>query len=342
MARFALIVEAGGRAVDDEGRDLHRTLEYRATTSVARLLPTGLLLIFIGLALLVLADARDKPASRGDYLFIVIAVALGLGVIAVTLRARYRPGKPVFTLSPAGIGHRWVRQVLIPWHEVQAIETADIVTKLFNPMSLVSGSQALLYRTSLYPDVTVIVVSRQFYESRLHVSSFWLRGPGWKGNFIPYGETVQVALHHELVAADRQQLRQAVRSRWLAFRDQSAARQGATTVPMTGPSRARPGRAWPWVTIRGRCRASSVSRSPSCWPASLRPGPISQGSGSSTGKARRGKPVPGPSKTAATGRLPESGCRRMKSSAPPKTSGGRRRTRRSCAGLSVADATPPT
>lgn len=240
MARFALIVEAGGRAVDDEGRDLHRTLEYRATTSVARLLPTGLLLIFIGLALLVLADARDKPASRGDYLFIVIAVALGLGVIAVTLRARYRPGKPVFTLSPAGIGHRWVRQVLIPWHEVQAIETADIVTKLFNPMSLVSGSQALLYRTSLYPDVTVIVVSRQFYESRLHVNSFWLRGPGWKGNFIPYGETVQVALHHELVAADRQQLRQAVRSRWLAFRDQSAARQGATTVPMTGPSRARP------------------------------------------------------------------------------------------------------
>lgn len=239
MARFALIVEAGGRAVDGEGRDLHRTLEYRATTSVARLLPTGLLLIFIGLALLVLADANDKPSSRGHYLFIALAVALGIGVIAVALRARNWPGKPVFTLSPAGIGHRWVRQVLIPWHEVQAIETADIVTKLFNPMSLISGSQTLLYRTSLYPNVTVIVVSRQFYESVLHVNSFWLRGPGWKGNFILYGDTVQVALHHELVAADRKQLRQAVTTRWLAFRDRATGR-GATTVPVAGPPRVTP------------------------------------------------------------------------------------------------------
>ncbi|MGX1791024.1 hypothetical protein ACWIGM_30045 [Bosea sp. NPDC055332] len=226
--------------MDDEGRDLHRTLEYRATTSIARLLPTGLLLIFIGLALLVLADANDKLASRGHYLFIALAVVVGLGVIAVALRARYRRGEPMFVLSPAGIHHRWVRQVLIPWHEVQAIETADIVTRLFNPVSLISGSQALLYRTSLYPDVTVIVVSRQFYESRLHVNSFWLRGPGWRGNFIPYGETVQVALHHELVAADRQQLRQAVRSRWLAFRDRTETGQGTQTVPVTGPSRARP------------------------------------------------------------------------------------------------------
>ncbi|CAN7645145.1 hypothetical protein LJR090_005687 [Bosea sp. LjRoot90] len=242
MARFALIVEAGGRAVDDEGRDLHRTLEYRATTSIARLLPTGLLLIFIGLALLVLADASDKPSSWGHYLFIALAVAVGIGVVAVALRARYRPGKPLFALSPAGIDYRipWVKQVLIPWHEVQAVEAADIVTKLFNPMSLFASGPTLLYRTSLHPDVTVIVVSRQFYETVLHVNSFLLRGPGWNGNFIPYGETVQVALHHELVAADRQQLRQAVRSRWLAFRDQTATGQVATTVPVTGPSRARP------------------------------------------------------------------------------------------------------
>jgi len=235
MARFALIVEAGGRAVDGEGRDLRRTLEYRATTSIARLLPTGLLLIFIGLALLVLADANDKPASRGHYLFIALAVTLGLGVIAVALRARSRPGRPVFTLSPAGISHRWVRQVLIPWHEVQAIERADIVTRLFNPVSLFSSGSTLLYRTSLFPDVTVIVVSRQFYEAVLHVNSFWLRGPGWKGNFIPCGDTVQVALHHELVAADRQQLRQAVTNRWLAFRDRETGRR-MKTVPAAGPS----------------------------------------------------------------------------------------------------------
>jgi hypothetical protein len=239
MERFALIVAAGGRAVDDAGRNLHRTLEYRATTSIARLLPTGLLLILIGLVLLVLADANDKPVSRGHYLFIALAVTLGLGVIAVSVRARYSPGKPVFTLSPAGIGHRWVRQVLIPWHEVQAIERADIVTRLFNPVWLFSSGSTLFYRTSLFPDVTVIVVSRQFYETVLYVNSFWLRGPGWKGNFIPYGETVQVALHHELVATDRQQLRQAVTSRWLAFRNRATGRT-IKTVPAAGPPRVAP------------------------------------------------------------------------------------------------------
>ena len=222
MERPALIVAAGGRAVDDKGSDLDRTLEYRITTSVARLFPTGLLLIFIGLALLVLADANDKPVSLGHYLFIALAVTLGLGVIAVALRSRYRPGKPVFMLSPAGIHHRWVRQVLIPWHEVQAVERADIVTRLFNPVWLFSSGSTLMYRHSLHSDVTVIVVSRRFYDAMLHVKSFWLRGPGWNGNFIPHGDTVQVALHHELVAADRQQLRQAVTRRWLAFRDRPA------------------------------------------------------------------------------------------------------------------------
>jgi hypothetical protein len=222
--------------VDDEGQDLRRTLEYRMTTSVARLLPTGLLLIVIGLALLVLADADDKPASRGHFAFIALALALGLGVIVVALRARYRPGKPVFTLSPAGIQHRWVRQVLIPWHEVQAVERADIVTRLFNPVWLFSSGSTLMYRRALHADVTVIVVSRRFYDAMLHVKSFWLRGPGWNGNFIPHGDTVQVALHHELVAADRQQLRQAVTRRWLAFRDRPAGK-AIGIVPGGSPRR---------------------------------------------------------------------------------------------------------
>lgn len=206
------------------------------TTSVARLLPTGLLLIVIGLALLVLADADDKPASRGHFAFIALALALGLGVIVVALRARYRPGKPVFTLSPAGIQHRWVRQVLIPWHEVQAVERADIVTRLFNPVWLFSSGSTLMYRRALHADVTVIVVSRRFYDAMLHVKSFWLRGPGWNGNFIPHGDTVQVALHHELVAADRQQLRRAVTRRWLAFRDRPAGK-AIGIVPDASPRR---------------------------------------------------------------------------------------------------------
>ncbi len=227
--------------MDDEDRDLHGTLEYRATASVARLLPTGLLLIFIGLVLLVLADANDKASSWGHDLFVALALATGIGVITVALRARRAPGKPLFTLSPAGIHYRipWVKQVLIPWHEVQAVEAANIVTRLLNPNWFIARGPTL-HKSVLHSDVTVIVVSRQFYETVLHVNSFWLRGPGWNGSFIPDRETVKVALHHELVAAERQQLRQAVTRRWLAFRGRAAMGQGAQSVPVQAPSGVRP------------------------------------------------------------------------------------------------------
>ncbi|WP_306226291.1 hypothetical protein [Bosea beijingensis] len=227
--------------MDDEGRDLHEVLDYRPRTSIARLLPVGLLLIFIGLAVFILSDATDKAVSWGRYVFIAFAVTLGIGTVAAALWARNNPHEPLFTLTPAGIDYRipWVRRVLIPWHEVLAVEAADIATTMWNPFWIFASAPTRLSVSSLHDDVTVVVVSKRFYDSALRARLFWLRGPGWKGSFTPRGShAVQVALLHGLVAADRQQLRRAVQSRWLAFRNRSATGQGVETVPAT-PSRTR-------------------------------------------------------------------------------------------------------
>ena len=188
-------------------KDLHQTLEYRGATAIVRLLPTGLLLIFLGLVLLVLFDVGRGTAETS--FGIVLCLSIGAGVIAVALWTRRNPGKPLFTLSADGIRYRipWVKSFLVPWKEVSGVDSIDIAAR--NRVN--------------FDGVTVVLVSKQFYESRIFVDSFFLRGPGWDATFIPKGPLVQMALHHELVSADARTLREAVEARWLAFRDQPVA-----------------------------------------------------------------------------------------------------------------------
>ena len=61
----------------------------------------------------------------------------------------------------------------------------------------------LRYNTMTFHDLTVVMVPKQFYNSRIFVNSFFLRGPGWNANFIPKGSLVQVALHHDLCLLPR-------------------------------------------------------------------------------------------------------------------------------------------
>jgi hypothetical protein len=225
--------------MDISGTDVQQTLEYRRTAAIVRLLPTGLLMIFLGLFVFVLADPGREPVAT--YLGIPLVLVIGSALIGLALWARANPGKPVYTLSPAGIHYRipWVKEFLIPWHEIQGVDTIDFVTTQSLPTyfffdKLYWGG----YRsTSIFRDVTVVLVSKQFYDSQIFVRSYFLRGPGWNTKFfIPKGALVQTALHHTLVSVEPKALREAVEARWRAFRDQTATGPTRTSVPTAGHS----------------------------------------------------------------------------------------------------------
>lgn len=222
------------------GPDVYQTLEYRRTTAIARLLSTGLLLIFLGLLLFILADPGRKPVVK--YLGVPLILVIGSATIGVALRARASSGKPIYTLSPAGIHYRIpsLKEFLIPWREIQGVDTINIVTPPWLPTYLfMNGYPSLYARDSMFSDVTAVLVSKQFYDSRIFVRSYFLRGPGWRANFIPKSDLVQAALHHTLVSVEPKALRQAVEARWHAFRDQTAAEPTWTSVPAAGHSGAQ-------------------------------------------------------------------------------------------------------
>jgi hypothetical protein len=161
--------------------DVHQTLEYRTDRAVVRLLPTGLLAIFLGLLIFVLVDAGAKR-DVGTSIAIVLCLVTGGAIIGVALRRRASPGKPLFTLSPAGIHYRipGVKEFLIPWREIQGVDTIDIVTSGWSPpVWLFVDNWYYRPKTLAAGDVTVVLVSRQFYDSQIFVRSFLLRGPGW-------------------------------------------------------------------------------------------------------------------------------------------------------------------
>ena len=95
------------------------------------------------------------------------------------------------------------------------------------------------YNTWVVRDVTVILLPKPFYDRRIFVNSFFLRGPGWNANFIVKGALVQMALHHELVSVEPRPLREAVEARWLAFRDRSGANQRASVMAERAVQHAR-------------------------------------------------------------------------------------------------------
>jgi hypothetical protein len=226
--------------MDPGGPDVNQILEYRTATAIVRLLPTGLLLIFGSLFIFVLTDPGREPVTT--YLGIPLVFVTGSAVIGVALWTRANPGKPLFTLTPAGIHYRipWVKELIIPWREIQGVDTINIVTHRSTLAWLFVDSVKTPYRHTLfYYDVTVVLVSKQFYDSQIFVRSFFLRGPGWKVNFIPKGDLIQTALHHTLVSVEPKALRQAVEARWHAFRDQAAAAPTRISVPAEGHSSAQ-------------------------------------------------------------------------------------------------------
>ena len=77
-------------------------------------------------------------------------------------------------------------EFLIPWTEVHGVDSISI-----------EG-----FRGAIFDNVTVVLVTQDFYDRVIHVDSFIRRGPGWDQFFIPRDGMMQVALHHAFLPVD--------------------------------------------------------------------------------------------------------------------------------------------
>lgn len=190
--------------------DVHQTLEYRLDAEFASWLPIGLLTLFCGLFIFAVAIPDWPPP--GETFGASAAILVGIGLSAFALRRRFRRGKPVYVLSPDAVHICWSssrKEGFIPWREIKGIDTIDIV---------VWHWLARYPRNLHYNDVTVVLVTKQFYQANLHIKSLFQRGPYWHQTaFIAKGDMVQCALHAEFVGVEPQVLRAAVEARWRAF-----------------------------------------------------------------------------------------------------------------------------
>lgn len=171
--------------------------------------------------------ARLIMAILGTLAGVVIAllgksnfdIVLGWGSVAICFPWAFyeiywlmKPNSALIELLPEGIIFRTTTEhFIVPWTEIKAVDTIDVHTT-FRGKSVV------------FPGVTVVAVSKNFYDRVIHVDSYIMRGPGWDGNFIPKGENLmQLALHHELIPASAETIKREVEARWKAFGKKEAA-----------------------------------------------------------------------------------------------------------------------
>lgn len=182
--------------------DVQKVLTYGSGKLGRWFLQMGVVALVAGTVLVFL-----QPNGAFEWFMIGLTLTVGAGS-ALYGFSRWHQPKPMLILSPAGLrlDMDLVKTVLIPWSEIHGVDSIDISGR-------VAGRDAYL------PDVTVVLVTRAFYERYIHVRSWLLRGPAWHMNFVPKGDMMQVALHHEMLSATAAELRAAIEARWSAFRD---------------------------------------------------------------------------------------------------------------------------
>lgn len=155
-------------------------------------------------------------------LLAILGLLLGIGWSAYDLYRWLRPGTALVELLPEGIIFRGgAENFIVPWNEIHGVDTIDIETSH-------RGHRIV------FENVTVVLVSEFFYDRVIHVDNFILRGPGWDNLFIPKGDKVQIALHHEILPVTTEELRRQVEARWRAFGKSGAAVPARSTYSVAG------------------------------------------------------------------------------------------------------------
>lgn len=142
--------------------------------------------------------------------------AAGIVFLGFSFYETYRllePNAALIELLPKGVIHRvTTNPFIVPWHEIKGIDTIDVQWELHG-------------RPEVYTGVTVLLVSKLFYDRVVHVDNIILRGPGWGAWFLEKdANTMQLALHHEMIPATKEEIRRQVEARWKVFGPLSSSR----------------------------------------------------------------------------------------------------------------------
>ena len=180
--------------------DLRKTVQFHAAGSMRHgLLFALLLLVLSGLAA-VTTDERNLPFAFAG----IVGGVFWSGYEAWKL---LNPSKPVVVLSSMGVDYRMPggATVFIPWGEVHDVSAIEID----------AGG-------TLLKDVTAIKVSKRFYEKEIE-DQLGLFDIGNKYLFVPKGNFVQIAVHHDVLRVKSRPLREAISARWYTFNNRDKA-----------------------------------------------------------------------------------------------------------------------
>lgn len=178
----------------DAKPDLRKTLQFHAKGATRQYLIVALALFFLSFGALIGADEDKLPLA-------VTGAAIGLAWSGYEFWRLFNPSRPMVVLSAMGVDYRIPggAAVFIPWSEIHDVNAIEISTG-----------------KARFADVTALKVSRRFYEKEIedHLSLF---GTQNKYLFVPKGNFVQIALHHELLGIPPRPLREAISARWYHF-----------------------------------------------------------------------------------------------------------------------------
>jgi hypothetical protein len=203
-----------GPGVDTEGEtsrpiDVQRTLQYQSHVFTRTLIWMPIVCLAIGLWVLLYGSVHDRLQWQPW-----LGLFLGIGWLIYAFVRLVIPAPPMLVLSPEGMIWRNGSSRLIPWHAVKDVTVIDHV---------ITGYRGY---TQTIENVTVVWVSRSFYNSRIF-RSILIRGPFAGKAYVHKDNATGIVILHEMIGVSPQPLRQEIIARWQKFGSPGA----RTSVP---------------------------------------------------------------------------------------------------------------
>ena len=181
--------------------DVDKVRTFSSGAYLLKLIPMAIGMLALAAVIFALADFESSRDRKGIFAAVIVAAA-GAGLIGYILWRRIYPAPPLLELSRSGIVYRQLpkKPIRLSWDDIEGIDTISI-----------SGARVLFRK------ITVVLIPKRLYDAKIDVGSWFWRGPYWNFHFIPKGNQVQIALHHEVLGVPSEELRAEIETRWRAF-----------------------------------------------------------------------------------------------------------------------------